>query len=172
MAEFALLTGHLSPKSRPGIIVRTVGDQLRAGGDAVAEIAVGELPHSVLMTGDDRHPEVRSVERALSTADAVAIVMPRYEPHGSVPLRALLELLPRDVLAGKPVLPLGLGTVRSQSVGLGGGLGSAEVLRAAFFYDDWFSETEGWAPHPRARELLRRAANDLWTAAVGEAVAA
>ncbi|TWF96109.1 NAD(P)H-dependent oxidoreductase [Saccharopolyspora dendranthemae] len=172
MAEFALLTGHLSSKSRPGAIIRTVGAQLRAAGGAVVEIEVGELPHSVLMAGDDRHPEVRSVQRALSTADAVAVVIPRYEPHGSVPLRALLGLLRRDVLAGKPVLPLGLGTVRSQSIGLGGGLGGGEVLPAAFLYDDWFSETEGWAPDPRARELLRRAANDLWTAAVGEAVAA
>ncbi|GAB3692318.1 NAD(P)H-dependent oxidoreductase [Saccharopolyspora tripterygii] len=172
MAEFALLTGHLSPRSRPGSIVRTVGAQLRAGGGAVTEIAVGELPHSALMAGDDRHPEVRSVRRALSAADAVAVVMPRYEPHGSAPLRALLGLLPRDVLAGKPVLPLGLGTVRSQSIGLGGGLGSGQVLPAAFLHDDWFDETQCWEPNPRAREILRRAANDLWTAVVGEAVAA
>ena len=172
MVEFAVLTGHLTSRSRSGAVARTLLDELRLTGAEVTEIAVGELPHSALMAGNRRHPAVLASRRVVAAADAVAVVTPRYEPHGSVPLRSWLAMLPSDALAGKPVLPVGLGTVRSHSIGLGGGLGAARVLPATFLYDHWFTDTGGWRQGPRADDLLRRAARTLRASAFGEVVAA
>lgn len=172
MVEFAVLTGHLSPRSRSAAVARTLLDELRRTGAEATEVAVGELPHSALMARNHRHPAVRASLRVVAGADAVAVVTPRYEPHGSVPLRSWLAMSPSEALAGKPVLPVGLGTVRSHSVGLGGGLGTARTLPATFLFDHWFTETGGWSPGPRADDLLRRAARTLRASAIGEVVAA
>ncbi|MEV4733967.1 NAD(P)H-dependent oxidoreductase [Saccharopolyspora sp. NPDC049426] len=172
MVEFAVLTGHLTSRSRSGAVARTLLDELRLTGAEATEIAVGELPHSALMAGNRRHPAVQASRRVVAAAEAVAVVTPRYEPHGSVPLRSWLAMLPSDALAGKPVLPVGLGTVRSHSIGLGGGLGAARVLPATFLYDHWFTDTGGWRQDPRADDLVRRTARTLRAAAFGEVVAA
>lgn len=172
MVEFAVLTGHLTRRSRPGAISRALAAELRGGGAEVTEIAVGELPHSALMAQDRRHPAVRRTQQALADATAVAVVLPRYEPHGSAPLRSWLAMLPRDALAGKPVLPIGLGTMRSQSIGLGGGLDAGTVLPAIFLYDDWFAATRDWTPEAGATDLLGRAATTLREAALTEFAAA
>lgn len=154
-------------------MARTLLDELRrTGGAEAAEAAVGELPHSALMARNHRNPAVRANLRVVAEADAVAVVTPRYEPHGSVPLRSWLTMPPNGVLYGKPVLPVGLGTVSSHSVGLGGGLGTARALPATFLYDHWFTDIGGWSPDPRADDLLRRAARALRASAIGEAVAA
>lgn len=172
MVELAVLTGHLNRRSRPGAIARTLAAELRAGGAAVTEIAVGALPHSALMARNHRHPEVARTQRELDRADAVAVITPRYEPHGSAPLRSWLAMLPPGALAGKPVLPIGLGTVRSHSIGLGGGLGEGTALPATFLYDDWFAEDHDWRPNPRAVDLLHRAATTLTTSALPDSAAA
>ncbi|WP_165943863.1 NAD(P)H-dependent oxidoreductase [Saccharopolyspora karakumensis] len=109
MVELAVLTGHLSPRSRSAAVARTLLDELRRTGTEVAEVAVGALPHSALMTGNHRHPAVRASRRVVAEAAAVAIVTPRYEPHGSVPLRSWLAMPTSDPLAGRPLLPVGLG---------------------------------------------------------------
>ncbi|SFT02141.1 NADPH-dependent FMN reductase [Saccharopolyspora flava] len=174
MVEFAVITGHLNRRSRPGAIARALAGELRAAGAGVAEIAVGELPHSALMTGDHRNPDVRRSRRRLAEASAIAVVTPRYEPHGSAPLRCWLDMLPPGALTGTPVLPIGLGTMRSHAIGLGGGLGDGHVLPATFLYDRWFTENPDrtWTPNPRARDLLHQAARALHAATHPEPLAA
>ncbi|RRO18875.1 hypothetical protein EIL87_05010 [Saccharopolyspora rhizosphaerae] len=172
MAEFAVLTGHLDRRSRPGAISRTLAAELRDRGAEVTEIAVGALPHSTLMARDHRHPAVLRTQRVLTGVEAAAVVLPRYEPHGSAPLRSWLAMLPAEALRGKSVLPLGLGTVRSQATGLGAQLCSGIALPPVFLYDDWFAPDRDWEPNSRAFALLRQAAAALAASALPESAAA
>ena len=163
MTQFAVLTGHLTRRSRPGAIARALADELRPTGADVIEIAVGEIPHSALMAGNHDHPAVRRTQRALTGADAVAVVLPRYDPHGSTPLWTWLAMLPPRALDGKPALPIGLGTLRSHSIGLANALPTPDPLPPTYLYDTWFTAPD-WTPTPRAQSLLHRAATTLRTA--------
>lgn len=166
----ALITSTLQPRLRIGEIARATQRQLRGGRAAVCTVETDALPHSALMTGG-QHPILRRAQDAVATAEALVVVTPRYEPSGSDPLRTLLADLPSSALRGKPVLPIGLGAIRSHATGLTRVARPDETatLPGCFLYDAWLEKRlDHWRLTPKAVHHLTRALRSLAVALTPE----
>ena len=165
-----LITSTLQPRFRIGEIARAAQRQLRGERAAVSTVETDALPHSALMAGG-QHPVLRRAQDTIASAGALVIVTPRYEPSGSDPLRTLLSDLPSSALRNKPVLPIGLGAIRSQATGLARVARPDETvtLPGCFLYDTWLeNRLDHWRLTPKATHHLTRALRTLAAALTPE----
>jgi FMN reductase len=104
--QVVILTGSPSASSRTAALARHVGVLLAAECHHVQLVNIRDLPADALLAGDVSEPVIASVVQQLLDADGVVIASPVYKAAYSGVLKAFLDLLPRDALAGKVVLPL------------------------------------------------------------------
>lgn len=109
MQQVTLIGGSPSPTSRSSVVLDEIAEQLRAAGRHVSRVEVRELDPQALLWADFDHPDLRSAAARLATADAVVIATPVYKASFSGLLKAFLDLLERDALRGKTILPIATG---------------------------------------------------------------
>ncbi|MEV7508264.1 NADPH-dependent FMN reductase [Streptomyces sp. NPDC090085] len=116
MPQLLALTGSPSAHSRTAVVAEHALRHLALAhtdpltgshpGFDIARLAVRDLPAADLLAARRGEPEIRRALEAVAEADGLIIATPVYKASYTGLLKAFLDLLPQDGLAGKTVLPL------------------------------------------------------------------
>jgi FMN reductase len=118
------------------------------------------------MAADLRHRDIRAALDAVARADLIVVATPIYKAAYSGLLKAFLDLLPRDALRGKKVLPMSTGGSLSHLLALDyalkpvlSALGARDILDGVFAVDAQLPphESGGYVPDAALVERLDRA---------------
>jgi FMN reductase len=113
-----LLGGSPSMQSSSSRLLRHVGERLALQGFPLTQVEARELPAAALLGADSAEPHIARALAAVAAADALVIATPVYKAAYTGLLKAFLDLLPQDGLAGKLVLPLATGGSQSHMLAL------------------------------------------------------
>lgn len=113
-----LLAGSPSIPSRSTRLLQHVGERLTLLGHHHHMLHVLDLPPQALLHADFNNAAIKLAKESVAVADAVVIGTPVYKAAYSGILKAFLDLLPQDGLAGKLVLPLATGGSQSHMLAL------------------------------------------------------
>jgi FMN reductase len=113
-----LLGGSPAAPSSTGRLLDHVGDKLAVLGHRHNKLQVRDLPAQALLHADWSDLAIKRALAAVADADAIVIATPVYKASFTGVLKAFLDLLPQDGLAGKLVLPLATGGSQSHMLAL------------------------------------------------------
>jgi FMN reductase len=108
-----LVGGSPSPNSSGAALLQYIGDKLAILGHRSYSLHVRDLPAQALLHADTGDAAIVRALGLVAAADAIVIATPVYKAAYSGILKAFLDLLPQDGLAGKLVLPLATGGSQS-----------------------------------------------------------
>ncbi|WP_449538919.1 NADPH-dependent FMN reductase [Ferdinandcohnia sp. Marseille-Q9671] len=106
MSEIVILSGSPSESSRTDLVLQYVGNKLKREGFAVTHVSVRDIPYEDIFNLKFDSPSLKELTLLIQGADGVIIGSPVYKAAYTGVLKALIDLLPQDVLAGKTVLPI------------------------------------------------------------------
>ncbi|MEU7552231.1 NADPH-dependent FMN reductase [Streptomyces sp. NPDC044571] len=109
MRTLLALSGSPSLHSRTAVVADHVLHRLSHAGFDTAHLALRQLPAADLLAGRRGAPEIRRALEAVAEADGIVVATPVYKASYTGLLKAFLDLLPQDGLAGKTVLPVATG---------------------------------------------------------------
>ncbi|MFI5619342.1 NADPH-dependent FMN reductase [Streptomyces sp. NPDC051567] len=109
MPTLLALTGSPSVHSRTGVVADHVLRRLSHAGFTTSHLAVRELPAADLLSARRGEPEIRRALEAVAGAEGLVVATPVYKASYTGLLKAFLDLLPQDGLAGKTILPIATG---------------------------------------------------------------
>jgi FMN reductase len=113
-----LLGGSPSLPSSSSRLLQHIGERLALQGHRYAKLQVRDLPAQALLHADCSDPALKRALALVADADALVIATPIYKAAYSGLLKAFLDLLPQDGLAGKFVLPVATGGSQSHMLAL------------------------------------------------------
>lgn len=113
-----LLGGSPAPHSSSSRLLQHIGERLTLHGQRPVRIEVRDLSAGALLALDTDEPSIARALAQLRQADAIVVATPVYKAAYSGLLKAFLDLLPQDGLAGKLVLPLATGGSQSHMLAL------------------------------------------------------
>lgn len=158
-----LLAGSPSIPSRSTRLLQHVGEKLAVLGHLSTKLHVTDLPAEALLHADFNNTDIKLARLRVAEAKAVVIGTPVYKAAYSGVLKAFLDLLPQDGLAGKLVLPLATGGSQSHMLALDYALrpvllalGARQVLASIYATDaqiEWNAENGIVVDHDIARRV-------------------
>ena len=113
-----LLGGSPALPSSSSRLLLHIGDKLAVHGHQLQRVHVRDLPAQALLHADTGDAGVQRAIQAVASAQAIVIATPVYKAAYSGVLKAFLDLLPQDGLAGKVVLPIATGGTQSHMLAL------------------------------------------------------
>ncbi|MBB3221498.1 NADPH-dependent FMN reductase [Pseudoduganella umbonata] len=113
-----LISGSPAVPSSSSRLLHHIGDKLAAHGHRTARLNVRDLPAQALLAADNTDAVVRAALAEVADAHAVIVATPVYKAAYSGVLKAFLDLLPQNGLAGKIVLPVATGGSQSHLLAL------------------------------------------------------
>jgi FMN reductase len=113
-----LIGGSPALPSSTGRLLDHVGGKLAALGHRHSALQVRDLPARALLHADTADLAIKRALAAVAAAEAIVVATPVYKAAYSGVLKAFLDLLPQDGLAGKLVLPLATGGSQSHMLAL------------------------------------------------------
>ncbi|WP_082551781.1 NADPH-dependent FMN reductase [Massilia sp. Root351] len=113
-----LLGGSPALPSSSSRLLLHIGDKLAVHGHQLQRVHVRDLPAQALLHAEIGDEGVQRAIRAVASAQAIVIATPVYKASYSGVLKAFLDLLPQDGLAGKVVLPIATGGTQSHMLAL------------------------------------------------------
>ena len=113
-----LLGGSPALPSSSSRLLLHIGDKLAVHGHQLQRVHVRDLPAQALLHADIDDVGVQRAIQAVASAQAIVIATPVYKAAYSGVLKAFLDLLPQDGLAGKVVLPIATGGTQSHMLAL------------------------------------------------------
>lgn len=116
--SIVLIGGSPAAVSSTGRLLDHVGDKLADKGHRVSKVQVRELPAHALLNAETSDLAIKRALAAVAEAEAIVIATPIYKASYTGLLKAFLDLLPQDGLAGKAVLPLATGGSQSHMLAL------------------------------------------------------
>jgi len=145
-----LLGGSPSVSSSTARLLLHVGDKLALHGHRTHKLHVRDLPPRALLHADGDDAAIRRALFAVADAQAIVVATPVYKASLSGILKAFLDLLPQNGLAGKLVLPLATGGSQSHMLALDYALrpvlqamGARQVLTSIFAASQQLTWKEG-----------------------------
>jgi FMN reductase len=108
-----LLGGSPSNPSSSTRLLHHIGQRLALHGHRTNRLQVRDLPATALLHAYFGDAAIADALAQVDEADAIVIATPVYKASYSGVLKAFLDLLPQDGLAGKLVLPLATGGSQS-----------------------------------------------------------
>ncbi|WP_042424829.1 NADPH-dependent FMN reductase [Streptacidiphilus anmyonensis] len=109
MPTLLVISGSPSRSSRTALLADHLTSRLSLNGFDAEHLDLRGLPPDALLEVDVDHPEVRRALDAVAAAEGIVVATPVYKASYTGLLKAFLDLLPQDGLAGKTVLPLATG---------------------------------------------------------------
>lgn len=106
MSKIIILSGSPSAFSRSEQVLKYLGSLLEQKGFSITHISVKDVPYEDLFSGNFNSPAVKNIAALIQDADGVIVGSPVYKGAYSGVLKALIDVLPQDVLQHTPVLPL------------------------------------------------------------------
>ena len=113
-----LLGGSPTAPSTTNRLLQHIGDKLALHGHRTIKLQVRDLPPRPLLHGDAEDSAIRRALFAVADAQAIVIGTPVYKAAYTGLLKAFLDLLPQNGLAGKLVLPVATGGSQSHMLAL------------------------------------------------------
>lgn len=113
-----LLGGSPHIPSSSSRLLLHIGEQLALHGHTYSKLDVRDLPARALLQADYSDVDIAGAVRTVAEADAIVIATPIYKASYTGLLKAFLDLLPQDGLAGKLVLPLATGGGHAHTLAL------------------------------------------------------
>ncbi|WBS00893.1 NADPH-dependent FMN reductase [Pseudoduganella sp. SL102] len=113
-----LISGSPAVPSSSSRLLHHIGDKLAAHGHRTTRLNVRDLPAQALLAADPTDAVVRAALAEVADADAVIVATPVYKAAYAGVLKAFLDLLPQNGLAGKIVLPVATGGSQSHLLAL------------------------------------------------------
>jgi FMN reductase len=113
-----LISGSPAVPSTSSRLLHHLGDRLVSLGYRTARLDVRDLPAQALLAADSSDAVVRAALAEVADAHAVIVATPVYKAAYSGVLKAFLDLLPQNGLAGKIVLPVATGGSQSHLLAL------------------------------------------------------
>lgn len=113
-----LLGGSPAIPSSSSRLLLHIGDKLALHGHTPQRLHVRDLPAQALLHADTEDAAIKRAIEAVASAQAIVIATPVYKASYSGVLKAFLDLLPQDGLAGKVVLPIATGGTQSHMLAL------------------------------------------------------
>lgn len=105
-------------------------------------ISVRDIAAEALVFAQFDHPDVKNAVTLVEQADALIISTPVYKAAYTGVLKAFLDLLPQNALAGKPVLPIATGGTIAHLLSIDyalkpvlSTLGARQILAGAYIVD-------------------------------------
>jgi FMN reductase len=108
-----LLGGSPSHPSGSTRLLQHIGQRLALHGHRATGLQVRDLPAAALLHAHFGDAAIAEALAQVDEADAIVIATPVYKASYTGILKAFLDLLPQDGLAGKLVLPLATGGSQS-----------------------------------------------------------
>jgi len=164
------INGSPSASSRTRRLLEHVTAKLAAAAVRTAAIQVRELPAAALLHAQAGDAQIARAHELLAQAGAVIIGTPIYKAAYSGLLKAFLDLLPQDALAGKVVLPVATGGSAAHTLALDyalrpvlAALGARQVLASVYAVEQQvrWSEDAGLDLDPEIRARLRTGVEQL-----------
>lgn len=118
MSEIVILSGSPSEFSRSDKVLKYLGSLLSEEHFHVTHISVRDIPYEELFLGKYDSPAIQELTTLIQRAKGVIVGSPVYKGAYSGVLKALIDVLPQDVLEFKPVLPLMTGGSASHLLAL------------------------------------------------------
>lgn len=145
MNRWLAVSGSPARTSRSAVLLQYAVDAATAAGVEIETLALRDLPAAELLQQASPGPALRDAIAAVTAADAVLFATPVYQAAYSGLLKSFVDLLPRDGLAGTPVLPLATAGSASHLLALDyslkpllAALGARHILGGVFVADaDW-----------------------------------
>ena len=109
MIDLVTIAGSPSPASRSLGVVEYAARLAKEQGLHTFSINVRDFNPEDLFFGRVDSPAIQNSIAVLNQAHAVIIATPIYKASYSGLLKAFLDLLPQDILAGKVILPIATG---------------------------------------------------------------
>ncbi|CEG21737.1 FMN reductase (NADPH) [Planococcus massiliensis] len=106
MSEVVILSGSPSKDSRSETVLKHLGGLLERKGISVTHISVRDVLKDDLFEGRFDSPAIDEISALIHQSRGVIVGSPVYKAAYSGVLKALIDLLPQDVLQATPVLPL------------------------------------------------------------------
>ena len=113
-----LLGGSPSLVSSSGRLLQHIGARLALHGHRTSTLQVRDLPPQALLHAHFDDLAILRAKALVADADAIVIATPVYKASYTGILKAFLDLLAQDGLAGKVVLPLATGGSLSHMLAL------------------------------------------------------
>lgn len=167
MREIVAINGSPADPSRCALAIRQATERLAGRGLHTHEIHVRALDPASLIHGDADEASVRAAIDHVVNASAVIVASPVYNASFTGALKTLLDLMPRDALAGKPVLPVVTSGTLAHYLAIEyalkpvlAALGGRRLLQGICFLDDDFVWNDGQVSFRRPAERRLAAAVD------------
>lgn len=106
MSEIVILSGSPSEFSRTDLVLKYLGSILKEEGFTVTHLSIRDVPMEDMFLGKLNSPAIVDISALIHEAKGVIVGSPVYKAAYSGVLKALLDILPQDVLQDTPVLPL------------------------------------------------------------------
>jgi FMN reductase len=163
MPTILAVSGSPSSTSRTASAADHALALLRTHGHTASHLAVRDLPSADLLAGFRDTPALWSASDAVARADGIIIATPVYKASYTGLLKAFLDLLPENALAGKVVLPLVTGGTIGHLLTIDyalrpvlTALGADHVVQGRFLLDSDIVRAEGGPTRltPQAEQRL------------------
>lgn len=147
MNTIVMLSGSPAPASRSEKVLRYIGKMLDGQNFTVKMMSVREVSPETLFHGDYQAAEIVRISECLARADGVIVVSPVYQVSLTGILKTLLDLLPRDIFKGKPVLPIMVGGTEKHFMALDYALKpvlsfmKGELLQGVYVLEKWVDQS-------------------------------
>lgn len=106
MSQIVIVSGSPSALSRSNRVLEYLGELVEAKGYSTKHISVRDVDANDLLFANFNSPKIKEIATALERADGVIVGSPVYKSSYSGVLKALLDLLPQDILQDTFVLPV------------------------------------------------------------------
>lgn len=118
MSEIVILSGSPFESSRSDQVLRYLGRLLQQKGFQVTHISVRDVPHNDLFFANFNSPVIEKIAKQIRDSSGIIVGSPVYKAAFSGVLKTLIDILPQEILEGKPVLPLMTGGSKSHLLAL------------------------------------------------------
>ncbi|PUB14020.1 NAD(P)H-dependent oxidoreductase [Paenisporosarcina sp. OV554] len=98
MSEIVILSGSPSEFSRTDLVLKYLGSLLKEEGFSVTHLSIRDVPMEDLFLGKFDSPAIGDISSLIHEAKGVIVGSPVYKAAYSGVLKALLDILPQDVL--------------------------------------------------------------------------
>ena len=142
MPNVVAIAGSPSHPSRSFAVLEYARRAVEKEGLSTASINVRDLPPEVLIYGQFANPDLKAVNDLVVEAKGIIIATPVYKAAYTGVLKAYLDLLPQNSLAGKVILPIATGGTLGHLLAINyalkpvlSELGASQILAGVYVLD-------------------------------------
>ena len=136
------ISGSPSANSRSTKLLDHIASRLQRQGVLTQELVVRDLPAEDILFGRFDSASIRAAGEQFDRASGIVIATPFYKAAASGVLKAFLDLLGQNALAGKVILPIGIGGSPAHLLAIDyslrpvlAALGATQVLSSVYAID-------------------------------------